>query len=148
MTTLSAPPVTRPPAQSGHPTGSQDGSTARRVLSGYFRLLSVPLAGALCLAAGWTLLPATGWATAAGAMAVWSSAVLAWLHRRRWRAAPAHLAAWAAPAALLAPMAALGALSPSGLALWGPVSTLLAIALVAASDPDLLGTRSGRHRGR
>ena len=43
MTTLSAPPVTRPPAQSGHPTGSQDGSTARRVLSGYFRLLSVPL---------------------------------------------------------------------------------------------------------
>jgi hypothetical protein len=45
------------------------------------------------------------------------------------------LAMLGAPAAVLAAPAALGWLSPSGLVLWGPVSTVLAVALALAAQP-------------
>jgi hypothetical protein len=101
----------------------------------------VPVAGVAVLLTGWALatpvLP-TGWPVAVAAAAGWSLAVVAWLRHREWPAAPAHLAAWAAPAALLAPLSALGWLSADGLILWGPISAVLAVALAAAHDPALL----------
>ena len=40
-----------------------------------------------------------------------------------------HVVTWAAPAAVLAPLAALGELTADGLVLWGPMTTVLAVAL-------------------
>jgi hypothetical protein len=46
-----------------------------------------------------------------------------------------HLVTWAAPAAVLAPLAVLGELSPDGLVLWGPVATVLAVCLAVTGRP-------------
>jgi hypothetical protein len=81
---------------------------------------------------------ATGWLAATAAVTGWSLAVSAWLRQRGWPAVTAQLATVAAPAALLAPLWALGWLSPAGLVVWGPISALLAIALVAVYDPGLV----------
>ena len=90
------------------------------------------------------MLPAIGWPVVTAAVIGWSLGVAAWLRHHGWPIATAHLAAWAAPTALLAPLIAVGRLSPAGLILWGPVSALLAIALVATYDTRvvLLPTRA------
>jgi hypothetical protein len=107
-------------------------------LIGYAQTLLGLLAALIALVTGLALLPFDGWPTVTAAVAGWSLAVGAWLHHRGWPAATAYLSAWAGPTALLAPLAALGWLSPAGLTLWGPVSTVLAMALTAAYDPDLV----------
>ena len=154
MNTLLAPPAVQPPTQaspSATPLNAADGPTPRQFLTGYARILLVPLAGMAALLTGWALatpVAATGWPAAVAAAAGWSLAVAAWLCHRGWPAATAHLTAWAAPTALLAPLASLGWLSPAGLILWGPASALLAIALAAAYAPELVcrPTRARRTR--
>jgi hypothetical protein len=68
-----------------------------------------------------------------GAVGAWAAGSAAWLHRRAWPAARAHLVTWAAPAVLLAPLPGLGWLSADGLFLWSPVTTGLAVGLALAS---------------
>src|SRR3954454_20869094 len=149
MTTCFEPPAARPPTPATPPStrpNATTGPTMRQFLGGYAGILLVPVAGVAVLLTGWALatpvLP-TGWPVAVAAAAGWSLAVVAWLRHREWPAAPAHLAAWAAPAALLAPLSALGWLSADGLILWGPISAVLAVALAAAHDPALLRPTSG-----
>jgi hypothetical protein len=112
--------------------------TVRAFLAAYARLLLPPLAGVAALLTGWTMAGGTGWLLTAAAVVGWSGAARCWLRHRGWPAATADLAGWAAPAALLAPLAGLGWLTADGLLLWGPVSAVLAVALVASHDPELL----------
>jgi hypothetical protein len=74
------------------------------------------------------------WPAAGAVVAGWAAAVAGWLRVRGWRAG-AVLAAVGAPAAVLAGSAVIGWLSPAGLVLWGPVSTLLAVAQVVPARP-------------
>jgi hypothetical protein len=116
-----------PPAATAAPTPPV--AVARAVLTGYARTLLVPLLGLAALLTGWTLTAAGGWAAALAAVAAWSASSAAWLRRRAWSPAPVHLVTWAAPTALLAPLAGLGWLSADGLVLWAPVTTVLAVGL-------------------
>ena len=75
-----------------------------------------------------------GWPVAVAAAGGWALAVTAWLRRRGWGASLL-AAVVAGPVALLAGSAAAGWLAPSGLLLWGPVSTLIAVALALAAQP-------------
>jgi hypothetical protein len=149
MTRCLAPPAARPPASATPPStrpNATAGPTMRQFLGGYARILLVPLAGVAVLLTGWALttpVVTIGWPAAVAATAGWSLAVVAWLRHREWPAATAHLAAWAAPAALLAPLSALGWLSADGLILWGPISAVLAVALAAAHDPALVSPTPG-----
>jgi hypothetical protein len=135
MSTFLAPPAAQPPAAAPN---ADSGPTPRQFLTGYARVLLVLLAGSAALLAGWALAHGSGWPAAVAATAGWSVTVGTWLHHRGWPAGTAHLAAWAAPAALLAPLSALGWLSADGLVLWGPISAVLAVALAAAHDPALV----------
>jgi hypothetical protein len=135
MSTLLTPPTAQPPAVLPNPAS---GPTPRQFLTGCARMLMVLLAGVAALLAGWALAHGSGWPMAVAATAGWSATVGTWLHHRGWPAATAHLAAWAAPAALLAPLSALGWLSADGLILWGPISAVLAVALATAHDPALV----------
>jgi hypothetical protein len=136
MTTLLAPP----PAV--HPSGhTARPPTPRSFLTGCARILLVPLAGLAGLLTGWAVLApvvGTGWPGAVAPVAGWAVGVAAWLRHRGWPAGTAHLTAWAGPAAVLAPLAPLGWLTPAGLVLWAPVSALLAVALAAAHSPELV----------
>ncbi|MGY1711578.1 hypothetical protein ACI8AC_18925 [Geodermatophilus sp. SYSU D00758] len=67
-------------------------------------------------------------------MGGWTLVAAGWLRRRGWPDG-AVLVAPGAPAAVLAGPAALGWLSSAGLVLWGPVSTVLVVALVMAAQP-------------
>jgi hypothetical protein len=97
------------------------------VLSAWARTLLVPLAVLLALPVGWTLTGADGWPVAVAAVGAGSAATALWL--RGWSPALVHLVSWAAPAAVLAPLAALGELTADGLILWGPMTTALAVCL-------------------
>jgi hypothetical protein len=97
------------------------------VLSAWARTLLVPLAVLLALPVGWTLTAAGGWPVALAAVAA-GSAVTA-LSLPGWPPALVHLVSWAAPAAVLAPLAALGELTADGLVLWAPMTTVLAACL-------------------
>ena len=149
MSTRLAPPAAQPPAPASPPStrpNATAGPTMLQFLAGYARILLVPLAGVAVLLTGWALatpVVTSGWPAAVAAAAGWSLAVVAWLRHREWPAATAHLAAWAAPAALLAPLSALGWLSADGLILWGPISAVLAVALAAAHDPALVSPTPG-----
>jgi hypothetical protein len=143
MTRCLAPPAARPAPATPPSTrpNATVGPTMRQFLGGYARILLVPLAGVAVLLTGWALttpVATTGWPAAVAAAAGCSLAVFAWLRHREWPAATAHLAAWAAPATMLAPLSALGWLSADGLILWGPISAVLAVALAAAHDPALV----------
>jgi hypothetical protein len=119
-----------------------DGPRAvRRFLAGYVGTVLPLVAGAAVLVLAWELLadgvPAAGprWAAAAVAVTAWAGAVVLWLHRRGRRRSTLHVVAWAGPAAVLAVPAAAGWLSPDGLVLWGPVTSVLAVALAMAERP-------------
>ena len=101
----------------------------RAVLTGYARALLVPLAVLVALPVAWTLTGTAGWPAAVAGVAAGSAVSAAWLHLRSWPAALVHLVTWAAPAAVLAPLAVLGELSADGLVLWGPMTTVLAVSL-------------------
>jgi hypothetical protein len=121
-----APPV---PA-AGAPTA------VRTFLLRYVTTLLPLLTALFPLDLGWELLGGGSWPAAAAVVTGWTVAVAAWVRRCDWPAGVV-LAAGAAPAAVLAPPAALGWLSPAGLVLWGPVSTVLAgaVAMARAGSP-------------
>ncbi|MGZ4509017.1 MAG: hypothetical protein ACXVX8_18175 [Blastococcus sp.] len=128
------------PAPVGDATQLIAGATPspRRFLAGYALTLLVPLVGLAVLLTGWTLARATGWPAATAATVGWSMTVIAGLRHRGWPPVMAHLASWACPTALLALLAELGWLSAGGLVLWGPVSAVLAVAVVSAYRPGLI----------
>ena len=154
MSTLLAPPATQrpttqPPTQVPPPPAprvTSDGASPGRLVAGYAQTLLVLLPAALTLVAGLTLLQVDGWPTVAAAEVGWGVAVAAWLQHRGWPAARAHLTVWIAPAAVLAVSAAVGWLAPAGLVLWGPVSSVLSVALAAVYDPTLVSRPARRHR--
>ena len=99
------------------------------VLGAWARSLLVPLLAVVALPLGWTLTAGVGWPVAIAAVAVGSAVSAAWLHLRGWPPALVHLVTWAAPAAVLAPLAVLGELTADGLVLWGPMATVLGVSL-------------------
>jgi hypothetical protein len=109
--------------------------TTRSVLGGYARTLLVPLIGLVVLPVAWTLTASAGWPAAVAGVAAAGASSAASLFRRAWPPALVHLVTWAAPAAVLAPLAVLGELSPDGLVLWGPVTTVLAVCLALTGRP-------------
>ena len=91
-------------------------------------LVALQLGGLLLADDAGTL--AGGWPVAVVVAAVWALAVAVWLRHRRWTTTTV-VTAVAGPVAVLALPAAVGWLSPAGLLLWGPVSTVLAVLAVA-----------------
>ena len=139
---MSAPPAPHPglrpapPAEPApRPGPAASPPAVRTFLSGYARTLAVPLVGLAGVLAGGVLVPAPGWPVAAAAVAAWTAVVAASLRRRGWRPAAVHAVTWAAPAAVLAPLAGPGWLTPGGLVPWWAVSTLFAAALAMAARP-------------
>jgi hypothetical protein len=108
------------------------------VLSAWARTLLVPVIALVALPVGWTLSDADGWPVAVAAVAAASAVSAIWLHLRGWSPAVLHLVTWAAPAAVLAPLAALGELTADGLVLWGPMTTVLAVSLALARRPAMV----------
>jgi hypothetical protein len=131
MTTVTLPP---PTIQS---TPASTVSAAARFLTSWAVTLLPLLAAVVALELGWPLLDADTWPAVAAVVAGWALAAAGWLRRRGWPVR-ASLEVLGAPAAVLAGPAALGWLSPSGLVLWGPVSTVLAVALAMAAQPPAL----------
>jgi hypothetical protein len=140
------PPALRPGRPASVPPAG-DSAAVRAFLARYASTL-LPLAPALiALQVGWELLthsagaPGQLWPAAAAASG-WAVAVGAWTRRRGWPTSTV-IAVVAAPAAALAASAAAGWLSPAGLVLWGPVSTVLTVSLALAAQPlPLPGPRS------
>jgi hypothetical protein len=118
------------PIASGPPDVS-----VRAFLTNYAATVLVPLLGLVVLLTGWTLAAAAGWPAAVTAVGVCAAATAVWLRRRGWSPALVHLVTGGAPAALVAPSAALGRLSADGLVLWAPVTTVLAVCLVLTHQP-------------
>src|SRR4051794_26419366 len=117
-----------------------DGSAARAFLLRYTVTLLSLAAALVAVQAGAQLLPegagTLGWGWPMSIAAGWALAVAAWLRRRGWATGTlVAVAVGAGPAAALAIPAAAGWLSPAGLLLWGPVSTLLAVALALVAQP-------------
>ena len=118
---------------------------ARAFLARFARTLAVLLLSMAALLLGWNLASGTDWAsshpwlTATAATTIWVLAAAVWLRRRGWRRRPVHVVTWAAPTVGLLPLVWLGWLTPDGLVLWGPVSTLFAVALAMAADPMGVG---------
>jgi hypothetical protein len=103
--------------------------TTRSVLSDYARTVLVPVLGLVALPVAWTLTASAGWPAAVAGVAAASASSAASLYRRGWPPPLVHLVTWAAPAVVLAPLTALGELSPAGLVLWAPLTTMLAVCL-------------------
>ena len=78
-------------------------------------------------------MPPTGWPVTAAAVVAETAVVAAWLRRRGWRSTAVHAVTWAAPAAVLAPLAGPGWLTPDGPAPWWGLNTLLATAPAMAT---------------
>jgi hypothetical protein len=112
----------------GHPPA------VRTFLTGFGATLLPLLAAVVGLELSWQLLAGSTWPAAGAVVTGWALAGAWWLCRRGWQVGTV-LAATGAPAAVLAAPAALGWLSPAGLVLWGPVSTVLAAALAMAAQP-------------
>jgi hypothetical protein len=77
--------------------------------------------------------PPTGWPVTAAAVVAETAVIAAWLRRRGWRSTAVHAVTWAAPAAVLAPLAGPGWLTPDGPAPWWALNTLLATAPAMAT---------------
>jgi hypothetical protein len=99
------------------------------VLSAWARTLLVPVIALVALPVGWATSAAGGWPLAVAAVAAGSAVSAIWLLARGWSQPLVHLVTWAAPAVVLAPLAVLGELTADGLVLWGPMTTVLAVAL-------------------
>jgi hypothetical protein len=123
-------PPTRPslPPAAGHP------AAVRTFLTGFAGTLLPLLTAVVGLELAWQLLAGSTWPAAGAVVTGWALAGAWWMYRRGWQIGSV-MAATAAPVALLAGPAALGWLSPAGLVLWGPVSTVLAAALGMAAQP-------------
>jgi len=118
---------------------------AARFLIGWAATLLPLLAAMVALGLGWLLLDASTWPAAAAGAIGWALAAAGWLRRRGWLVR-AVLAVLGAPAVVLAGPAALGWLSPGGLVLWGPVSTVLAAGLALAAQPLTLAGSTSAER--
>ncbi len=134
------PAPTPDPRSTWRPSAARS-APARAFLGRFAWTLAVLLLGMTALLLGWNLASGTDWAsshpwlTATAATTIWVLAAAVWLRRRGWRRRPVHAVTWTAPAAGLLPLVCLGWLTPDGLVLWGPVSTLFAVALAMAADP-------------
>jgi hypothetical protein len=96
----------------------------------------LPLLAALAvLWTGWAVGSGHGWLVAGGATAGWVLLVVAWLNRRGWSAGVVHPVAWVVPAAVVGISAASGGLSPGSLVLAGPLTSVLAVAVVTSLGP-------------
>jgi hypothetical protein len=120
---------------SGSATASAPAPLLRAVLTGYAWAVLVPLLGLVALLSSWMVTSMTGWMPALALLAAWAAGSVAWLYWRAWPRTLVHLVTWAAPAALLTPLAALGWLSADGLVLWGPVTSVLAVCVVVIQRP-------------
>jgi hypothetical protein len=139
----SPPPATRPrtPGAKAIPAasvvdGEHRGPTpARSYLLTYLHDLTVLLGGPTLLLFGWNWASSTTWAAghpwpaAVAATTGWALGVAGWLRRRGWPGARLHAVSWAAPVAVLVPLTWPGWISPDGLLLWAPLTTVLAVAL-------------------
>ena len=105
-------------------------------------LSALQLGGLLLVDGADTL--AGGWPVAVVVAAGWALAVAVWLRHRGWVTVTV-VTAVAAPVAVLALPAGVGWLSPAGLLLWGPVSTVLAV-LAVARPPTALPLPPARTR--
>jgi hypothetical protein len=133
MSTATIPPATAHPAPPAPPAA--DASPAiRTFLVGYVVTLLPLLAALVAMEFGWELLADDGWAPAAAAMTGWVLAVAGWLRLRGWRPGTALVVICTSVAVLAAP-SAVGWLSPAGLVLWGPVTTVLTVALTLVQQP-------------
>ena len=92
------------------------------------------LAAVTALQFGWLWLGANTWPAAGAVVTGWALAGAGWLWCRGWPASGV-LTVIAVPAVVLAGPVALGWLSPAGLVLWGPVTTVLAVAVAMAAQP-------------
>jgi hypothetical protein len=128
------------PGHTGQPSAAMSAS-ARTFLARFARTLALLVLSMAAVVLGWSLASGTDWAsshpwlTATAATTGWGLAVAVWLRRRGWRRGTVHLVTWAAPAIGLLPLVWLGWLTPDGLVLWGPASTLFAVAFAMAADP-------------
>jgi len=130
MSTTTIPPATTHSAPTG-PQAAADHPAVRTLLAGYAVTLVPLLVGLTALELGWELTAGTTWSAAAAAKTGWALAVAGWLHLCGWRLRSVLWATWA-PAAVLAAPLTVGWLSPAGIVLWGPVTTVLTVALTMA----------------
>jgi hypothetical protein len=112
-------------------------AAVRAFLVGYVVALTPLVAGLLALEVGWVRLGAASWPAAVAALTGWSLAVAAWLHHRRLPAGTVDVVVLA-PLIVLAGPWSFGWLSPDGLVVWGPASTLLTVALALSAGPSAL----------
>ncbi|MGY1739108.1 MULTISPECIES: hypothetical protein [unclassified Blastococcus] len=124
-------------ASAGTDPETPPGAAVRAFLTGYAVTVLPLVAGLLALQGGWIRSGAGSWPAAAAVLAGWSLAVAAWLRSRRWPAGTVDLVVLA-PVLVLAGPLSLGWLSPGGLVVWGPVSTLLTVALASSAGPPTL----------
>ncbi len=131
-TATAARPTTHLAAAEPNPTA--DPPAVRTLLVGYAVTLVPLLVGLAALELGWALTAGSTWATAVAAVSGWALAVAGWLRLRGWRTRPVLTVLSTAAAVLAAPLA-VGWLSRAGLVLWGPVTTVLTVALPLAEQP-------------
>jgi hypothetical protein len=121
------------------------------ILRRYVRTVGGLAAAAAVLVLAWSLAAPVPWLPAVAVSVGWSVAVAGWLS---WTTSlsriAVHVCAWVGPAAVLLPLIAPGWLVADGLALWWPLSTLLAVALALplgreyyGSEPQRLPVRRG-----
>jgi hypothetical protein len=128
------------PAHTGQPSAAMS-PPARAFLARFAQTLAVVLLSMAALLLGWNLVSGTDWASSHPWLAAtagttgWFLAAAVWLRRRGRRRGPVHVVTWAAPTVALLPLAWLGWLTPDGLVLWAPMSTLFAVAFAMAVDP-------------
>lgn len=122
------------PAPSAVSAAVSGDRTVARFLIGVSVLLLPLLAAVVALQLGWSRLGANTWSVAGAVVTGWALAGAGWLWCRGWSAG-AVLTVIGAPVAVLAGPAALGWLSPAGLVLWGPVTTVLAVAVAMPAQP-------------
>jgi hypothetical protein len=137
---------TLPPAAPG-PTPTSSYRTVGRFLTGVAVTLLPLLAAVVALELGWPLLGANTWLAAIAVVTGWTVVNAGWLCLRRWPAG-AVLTVIGAPAVVLAVAAAVGWLSPTGLVLWGPLSTVLAVPLVMPAQPVSSDSRPAQKHSR
>ena len=122
------------PAPSAASPAVSDDSTVARFLIGVSVTLLPMLAAVVALQFGWSRLGATTWPAAGAVVTGWALAGAGWSWCRGWPA-NAVLTVIGAPAVVLVGPAALGWLSPAGLVLWGPVTTVLAVVAAMPAQP-------------
>ncbi len=120
--------------------GAVDPRPVGAFLADYVATVLPLLAGLAVLWAGWAVVSGHGWLVSGGTTVGWVLLVAAWLSRRGWSAGVAHTVAWVMPAVVVGMSAASGGLSPGSLVLAGPLTSVLAVAVVTALGPLPHGT--------